>query len=71
MENIRNKIVEPLKIKGNWDNFLNRLRKHFALLPDVEHKFASPKQNELLSTIEARFSRNQEEISTIIKKDKI
>ena len=68
MENIRNKIVEPLKIKGSWSDFLISLKKYFALLPDVEHRFASPKKNELLSTIETRFSRNKEEISTIIKK---
>ena len=67
METTRNKIAESPKLKGNWDTLLSNLKKHFALLPDVEHKFTSPQKNELLSTIEARLNRNREEVTNISK----
>ena len=67
METTRNKIAEPSKIKENWDSLLSNLKKHFSLLPDVENRFAPPKQNELLSSIEARLNKSREKATNIIK----
>jgi hypothetical protein len=62
MENTLIEATKASKTKGSWENILNELKKHFTLQPNVDMKFAPPRKNELLSSIEIRLNRYRGEI---------
>jgi|GEM_PF-2438670 len=55
MENTSNGAANASKTK-NWENILAELKKHFTF-GESDIKFAPPRKNELLSSIEERLNR--------------
>jgi uncharacterized protein YjbJ (UPF0337 family) len=66
METTQKKSVESFKIKGNWDAQSKKIKSKFPQLTDSDVKFETGKENELLSRLEKRLSKNRMEVIEII-----
>jgi uncharacterized protein YjbJ (UPF0337 family) len=58
-------------IKGNWTARASQLKKQFPELTDADLLFERGRENELVARIEARLSKNREEVISIIKKVRV
>lgn len=55
-------------IKGDWSYRAKQLKREFPDLTDADLLFERGRENELLSRIELRLSKNREEVISLIKK---
>lgn len=68
MEKHKNeKHAEAFKMKGDWKDQSKQLKSRFSTLTDEDLKFESGKENELLSRVEKRLSKNRDEVIKIIR----
>jgi hypothetical protein len=68
MDTIKNKIIEPFKVVGDWNVQSKKLKGKFPQLTDADLKFETGKEVELLTRVETRLNKKREEVINIIKK---
>lgn len=71
METTQSKNGETFKITGNWENQSKQLKEKFTQLTDSDVKFETGKEEELLSRLQTKLSKNREEVIGIIKKSQV
>lgn len=52
---------------SNWDAQARQLKEQFTSLTDADLKYVPGKEDELLSTVQARLHKTREEVISIIK----
>jgi len=68
MQTTQSKNNAPFKITGNWDAQSKQLKAKFPKLTDADLKYEIGKETALLSRIETRLNKSNEEVIDIIKK---
>lgn len=71
METTQSKNGETFKITGNWENQSKQLKEKFTQLTDSDVKFETGKEEELLSRLQTKLSKNREEVIGLIKKSQV
>jgi uncharacterized protein YjbJ (UPF0337 family) len=64
----RNKRMNTLKLKGNWNETAGKLKQQYANLTDDDLLFEEGKEEELLGRLQAKVGKTKEQIRKIISK---
>jgi uncharacterized protein YjbJ (UPF0337 family) len=60
--------MNKLKIKGNWNETVGKLKQKFANLTDDDLLFTKGKKEELWGRLQAKLGKTKEELHKIISK---
>lgn len=59
--------MTTLKVKGNWNIMVGKLKQKFAQLTHDDLQFLEGKENELVGRIQKRTSQTREDVRRVIK----
>ena len=68
METTQKKSSENFKITGSFPALSKKLKEKYPQLTDADLKFESGKENEMISRLEKRLSKNHEQVIDLLKK---
>lgn len=71
MEATENKSGATFKVTGNWETQSKALKAKFSQLTDSDVKFETGKEEELLTRLETKLSKNREDVISLIKKGQL
>jgi uncharacterized protein YjbJ (UPF0337 family) len=60
--------MNELKIKGNWNELVGKLKQKFADLTDDDLLFVKGKEEELLGRLQKKIGKTKEEIKDMLEK---
>ncbi|MDP2207675.1 MAG: CsbD family protein [Bacteroidota bacterium] len=60
--------MNELKIKGNWNELIRKLKQKFTDLTDDDLLFVEGKEEELLGRLQKKIGKTKEEIHDILEK---
>lgn len=60
--------MNELKIKGNWNELIGKLKQKFADLTDDDLLFVEGKEEELLGRLQKKLGKTKEEVHDMLEK---
>lgn len=58
--------MEPLEIKGNWNELKGKLKQKFAVLTDNDLMYEKGKKEEMLGKLQVKLGKTKEELNKIM-----
>lgn len=58
--------MDDLRIKGNWNKTVGRLKQKYAELTDDDLKYTEGKEDELLGRLQEKTGKSRDELKRII-----
>ena len=66
LNNEKEKIMDTLRIKGNWNQMKNKIKQKFPDLTDDDLTFVEGREDELLGKIQRRTGKPRDEVVNYI-----